>query len=145
MEAILKHLEDGLQACSTKITELANSKKEYETKFNNLNDLEAKLKHQGVKLDEREKKIKHIEDVEEYSKSLDEKAEKIRKDRLELSPKIKEHETTVNNFKIYREKELKRIEDDDFANKKQGDALIKERNAFNAEVKAYKGMKGAFE
>ncbi len=145
MEAILKHLEDALQACSTRIAGLANTEKEYVIKFDKLNDIETKLKSQGTKLDERETKIKHIEDVEEYSKSLDEKAEKIRKDGSELGPKIKEYETKVNDFQIYREKELKRIEGDDFANKKQGDALIKERNAFEAKVRAYKGMKGALE
>jgi len=87
MQAILKHLEDATNECSMRIAECAKIKKEYEAKLADLRNAELRLRDMGIELDAREGKVKRIENLVEYSRELDARAEKVKADEVALGPK----------------------------------------------------------
>lgn len=141
MQAILKHLEDGLNELGKRLAELAKDKKEYEAKFKDLSEIEIKLREKGKEINDREAKVKYIENVAEYSDAVAADAKRVREERTELDPKIKKHEQAVREFNDYKNAQLKSIENATIANQKQAEALIAERNEFDAKIRAYKAIK----
>ena len=134
MQQILKQLENIIEECSKRLAELAREKKEYEAKFQDLSGLEAKLKEQGQDLDTREKKVKQIENIVEYSESVTIEAKRVKEEGLELAKGQKALQTERIEFEADKTTSLKEIEKGRIANEKQQKALLADKVEMDKKV-----------
>ncbi len=143
-------LKAALEKASSLISELevqvdTTKKSQIKSDKSNLKSDELIAKYEGLVqgLDTREAKIKHIESIVEAIA----KAKKMTAEGRALLKGAEEEQTTLSEgLKTLAKRQAeveKKLEEGNLVNKKQSDALKKERANFDAKVKAFKGMSAA--
>ena len=143
LNAILERLRDGIALLDERTAGLVVQTKNAESAEAKANELKESLDAQAKDLDAREAKVKHIENIverEDKANSLMEEAGKIMTNAEQAQKKL-----AGDVQKAAQEKAagLKQVADGEDANKRQADALIKERGEFEDKVKAAKAMASA--
>ena len=145
LKTVLENLNSALCDLQNKVAEADKAKGEYDTLKMKLGETETALKAKADNLNEREGKIKHIESIADF-------AEQAKKLMAEAKAMVKDadkrQEILEEGFKKIAEEKAKitkELADGRDENKKQANALIKERKDFEDKMKAYKMMAAAAE
>ena len=143
VKTILENLNAALSVMTEKNISLGEEIGKSKAKQLKLDELQKEVECKVVDLNERELRIKGIESVVEFS----EKAKKLMDNaRDAMKSAIERNEQVEEKFKkleLAVAANNKKLEDGIASNKKQADALKKERASFEDRVKALKTLKVA--
>jgi len=142
MQAILEKLGVVIDACQKRLAEVDIIKKDYDKKCDQMVVAEAQLKSGLEAVQLREDKVKHVEDIVEYSEGVAKQEKDLKQSIVDLTPKIKKYENDLKAFHSFRDNEVKVIENAKKANKKQAEALIKEKADFDKKMTAFRMAQG---
>lgn len=140
MEKIIKQLELAHKALQKKLEETQKLSEELGAKEKQLDERQAFLLERGKELNEREEKVKRVEADKDFKKKAKALMEKAKETTLAVEKQKADLQAKIEKFNKEKANALADIANKEEANRKQKDALIKERNEFEIQKKALKDL-----
>ena len=137
IKEILEKLSSAFNMLQEGITRTTEKEKKQNSQQVTIDDgLEAN-KVKAQKLEEREAKVRHIEDIDKTSKESASSLAQVRQEKGELQVKIEQHQSTLTKDKQDQKIEWDKIDTEKAMAKKQATAIKEERATLDEQKKEF--------
>ena len=143
MEQILSELKSALSQLREKIAKADEASRATELRNVEIDKVKVEQKEKTIELAKRESAVRHIESIVDEAERARALIKEAKIGNEALDEKEKNFAEEKQRFAQHRDRELKEIQVKKEKNDKQAEALIKERNEFEARVRAFKAVQAA--